>query len=58
MISDFLTLEWGRLKHGDEYIPFQLWLELKKLTSILQSREARVVFKAGKNCEAILTQRT
>ena len=46
MVSDFLTSEWGRLRDGDECVPHCL-SPLFLLTFVF--REARVIFKAGKN---------
>ena len=47
MVSDFLTSEWGRLRNGDEWV-------LSSLLSIISpiftsTREAQIIFKAGKN---------
>lgn len=46
MVSDFLTSEWGRLRDGDECVPHCL-SPIFLLTFVF--REARVIFKAGKN---------
>ena len=47
MVSDFLTSEWGRLHNGDEWVPSSL---LSIISPIFTSiREARIIFKAGKN---------
>ena len=59
MISDFLMSEWGPLRDGDQSVLHHLFTFLL-LTSFF--REARIVFKAGKNCdgyfgaEELLTQ--
>ena len=45
MVSDFLTVEWGRLKDGNKYVDSEHCVE-ESLTSV---REAWVIFKAGKS---------
>jgi hypothetical protein len=62
MISDFLTSEWGRLCDGDESVSIAVFPPSVLLTWTPIFREARVIFKAGKNrdgyfgAEEILTQ--
>jgi hypothetical protein len=46
MVSDFLTPDWGRLRDGDEWV-FFLFSQFDHLS--LLHRDARVLFKAGKN---------
>jgi hypothetical protein len=59
MISDFLTSKWGPLCNGDQSVLHHLFTFLL-LTSFF--REARIIFKAGKNhdgyfgAEELLTQ--
>ncbi|TDL26508.1 hypothetical protein BD410DRAFT_881969 [Rickenella mellea] len=48
MVSDFLTTKWGRLVHNEQYV-HHLSRAINYLQSVLILREARILFKAGKN---------
>ncbi|HWY33344.1 MAG TPA: hypothetical protein VNX68_01780 [Nitrosopumilaceae archaeon] len=48
MVSDFLTVEWGRLRTSDQ-VRFSLSLSFLLILINYGCREARIVFKPGKN---------
>jgi len=50
MVSDFLTVEWGHLCHGNECV-FSLLDSCLCLTHPNTHSKARILFKAGKNWE-------